>query len=401
MKRFILRPAFLLGALLTIFTAKIQAQDLNAATLLTRSEQYDKAGAMLQELIQKEPANSKNYFFLGENYLLDYFADTISNSLTLAAKSAKDVYQKGVQANPGDPLNYIGLAKVAYYLGDDKTASEMRAKAKSFLLPYKNIKKIVPPAKDYAFTLAKIAESYIKDGEVDTAVALPLIREAIRIDNKSRDVFLIAGDIYILVNDGSRAIALYNQAQFADPQSPTANMKIGNIYVKGRALSSAIPYFEEAIKLNANYAPAYRELGQVYWLAQRLDKSKENFNKYLELTAGNIPAKILYVKSLFYAKDYDEVIKNVEEILAVDKSRTYMNRIAGYSSFEKTPPDYNKALSYMEELFRTVSPERILWKDYHYMARILVKKNQNYPKMADELTGLEQQLEKEKSRYGS
>ncbi len=48
---------------------------------------------------------------------------------------------------------------------------------------------------------------------------------------------LIAGDIYILVNDGSKAISFYNQAQFADPKSPTANMKIGNIYVKGPCTS--------------------------------------------------------------------------------------------------------------------------------------------------------------------
>ena len=111
--------------------------------------------------------------------------------------------------------------------------------------------------------LAKIAESYIKDGKVDTSLALPLIREALRID-KGRDVYLAEGDIYILLNDGSKAIASYKLAQFADPQSPTAAMKIGNIYVKGRALQAAIPYFEEAIKLNANYAPAYRELGQLY-----------------------------------------------------------------------------------------------------------------------------------------
>ena len=45
----------------------------------------------LQQLIQKEPANSKNYFYLGENYLADYFADTISNSLTVAAKAAKEI----------------------------------------------------------------------------------------------------------------------------------------------------------------------------------------------------------------------------------------------------------------------------------------------------------------------
>ena len=85
--------------------------------------------------------------------------------MTVAAKSAKEIYQKGVDANPNDPLNYIGLAKVAFYLDDNKTATEMRTKARSFLLPYKNIKKIVPPAPDYAFTLAKIAESYIKDGQ--------------------------------------------------------------------------------------------------------------------------------------------------------------------------------------------------------------------------------------------
>ncbi|MCE5347455.1 MAG: tetratricopeptide repeat protein [Bacteroidales bacterium] len=401
MKRLILRPAILLAVFLTVSAISTQAQDLNSAQLLTRSEQYDKAEAMLKELIQKEPGNSKNYFFLGENYLLDYFADTISNSLAVAAKSAKEIYQKGVEANPNDPLNYVGLAKVAYYLGDDKTAVDMRAKAKSFLLPYKSLKKINPPAKDYAFALAKIAESYIKDGEVDTSLALPLIREAVKIDSKNKDIYLIAGDIYILVNDGSKAIMNYNNAQFADPQSPTANMKIGNIYVKGRALNAAIPYFEQAIELNANYAPAYRELGQLYSLAQRFDQSKEYFKKYLELTAGNIPAKTRYVNALFYAKEYDEVVKNVEEIFQVDKSRTYMNRIAGYSCFEKTPPDYDKAQSYMETLFKTVSPERIIFKDYHYMARILLKKNQDYPKMVDELNSLKPRLENEKSKYAS
>jgi tetratricopeptide (TPR) repeat protein len=398
MKRLILKPAILLGALLTVCSFRIYAQDLDAATLLTRSEQYDKAEEMLKQLIQKEPGNSKNYFFLGENYLLDYFADTISNSLTVAAKSAKEVYQKGVEANPNDPLNYIGLAKVANYLGDEKTAGEMRAKAKSFLLPYKNVKKVVPPAKDYAFTLAKIAESYIKEEKVDTSIALPLIREAIRIDNKNRDVYFIAGDIYILVNDGSKAISFYNQAQFVDPKSPTANMKIGNIYVKGRAYQAAIPFFEQAIELNSTYAPAYRELGQVYLLYQKFDQSKEYFRKYLDLTAGNIPAKSKYVNALFFAKDYEGVIKNVEEIFLVDKSRTYMNRIAGYSCYEKTPPDYDKALAYMETLFKTVNPERIIPKDYYYMARILLKKNQGYPKMVDDLNSISAQLEKEKSK---
>ncbi len=401
MKRLILKPVLILGVFLSIFSIYLQAQDLNSATLLTRSEQYDKAGEMLQQLIQKEPGNSKLYFYLGDNYLLDYFSDTISNSLAVATKAAQELYQKGVEANPNDPLNYTGLAKVAFYNGDDKTANDMRTKARSLLLPYKNIKKINPPAKDYAFALAKIAESYIKDDKVDTSLALPLIREAVKIDNKSRDVYLIAGDIYMLVNDGSKAIMNYNQAQFADPQSPTANMKIGFVYVKGRALQAAIPFFEQAIELNTNYAPAYRELGQLYAQAGRFDQSKQYFQKYLDLTAGNIPAKIRYVTALFYSKEYDEVIKNVEEIFKVDQSRTYMNRIAGYSSYEKTPPDYNQALAYMEKLFETVAPERIIQKDYLYMARILLKKNETYSKMLADLHSLELQMEKMKAKYAT
>jgi tetratricopeptide (TPR) repeat protein len=402
MKRSFFKKGFILAALMAgTIISNVQGQDLNSARLLTKSEQYDKAGAMLEKLVQSEPGNSKNYYFLGENMLLEYFADTISNSLTLATTNAKNIFNKGVNANPNDPLNYVGLAKVAVLLDDDKTADEMRAKAKSFLLPFKNIKKIVPPANEYALALAKIAESYIKDGEVDTSKALPLIRQAISIDPKNPNIFLIAGDIYILAHDGSNSIKNYNLAQFLDPKSPTAAMKIGNIYVRGKSLQAAIPNFEDAINLDANYAPAYRELGQLYYLAGRLDQSKANYKKYLDLTAGNIPAKTRYVNALFYAGDYDEVIKNVEEILAVDNSRAYMNRLAGYSYYEKKPADYDKALFYMEQLFKTVPADRILPKDHHYIARILMKKNQNYLKMADDLSASDQQLQKDKAKYNS
>ena len=404
MKRSTLRKWLFLTVILSgIVAISINAQDLNSALLLTKSEQYDKAGEILQQLIQKEPSNSKYYFYLGENTILEYYADTISNSFSLAMTNAKDSYQKGANANQSDPLNYTGLAKVAFLSGDTKTADEMRTKAKSYLLPYKKIKKMVPPAKEYALALAKIAESYIdlNQRKVDTALALPLIRQALTIDTKNPEIFIITGDIYILANDGSNSIKNYNLAQFADPTSPTAAMKIGSIYVRSKNLNAAIPYFEEAISLDANYAPAYRELGQLYWMAQRLEQSKENYKKYLDLSAGNIPAQTRYVTSLFYAGDYNEVIKNVEEIMAVDKSRAILNRLAGYSYYEMKSPDYNKALLYMDELFKSLSEDRIIWKDHHYMARIIMKKNQNYPKLLEELGNLEQQLDKEKARYAS
>ncbi len=402
MKRSKLSPVFLLAVLISVsLNGNLQAQDLNSGILLTKSEQYDKAEEVFKQLIQNEPSNAKNYFYYGENYLLNYFADTISNSLAVATQEARAIYQKGVDANANEPLNYIGLAKVALYLGDNTTAEQMREKAKSFLLPYKKIKKMTPPAPEYAFILAKIGESYINGNLVDTSKALPLIRQALTIDPKNPDIYLIEGDVFMCLSMGSEAIKSYTMAQYYNPQSPTANMKIGYVYVRGRALQQAIPYFQEAINLDPSYAPAFRELGQLYWLARKLDLSKENYKKYLELTAGNMPARIRYVNSLFYAKDYEEVISNVEEILKVDQSRLYINRLAGYSNFEKENPDYDKALGYMETLFKSLDADRLLKKDYHYMAKILLKKYQDYPAKVDELAKLNAQLDKEKSKYNA
>jgi tetratricopeptide (TPR) repeat protein len=402
MKRSILKPGLLMTGMicaLLISSYRLNAQDLKSATLLTRSEAYDKAGDMFKKLIASEPGNSRNYFYYGENWLGDFFSDTISNNLASFTKEAKALYEKGVGANPNEPLNYIGLAKVAFFNGDSKTADEMRAKAKSFLLPYKSIKKINPPAKDYAYVLAKIAESYISATfKVDTSKALPLIREALRINFKDADIYLIAGDIFNLKNDGSNAIKNYNLAQEYDPASPTANMKIGSIYVKAKNLTAAIPYFEQAISLNANYAPAYRELGALYSMARRYDDAKKYYEKYLELTQGNIPAKISYVRSLYFAGEYDQVIKNIEDIFKVDNSKTYLNRLAGYSAYDKKDPDYNMALHYMEELFKDLPPDLLIKRDYLYLARILLKKNQNYQNLLRDKDRMAVQLPKEKAR---
>ncbi len=379
-----------------VFGSGLKAQSLEEARTFTKNELYDKAEEVFQQLIKSDPSNSKVYFHYGENKLLDFFSDTISNSITVATKEAADIFNKGVEANAADPLNYIGLAKVAFYQGDNDKAQELRVRAKSLLPPYKKIKKIDNP-KEYAYALSKIAESYIRFEQVDTSKALPFIREALTIDPRNSEVYIIAGDIYILVNDGSKAIKNYNLAQDWDLQSPTANMKIGSIYVKGRNLMAAIPYYEQAIALDENYAPAYRELGQLYSMAGRFNDSKKYFEKYLELTQGNIPAKIRYVNALFYAKEYEEVIKNVEEIFAIDNSRTYMNRIAGYSAYEEG--NFELAQQYMDRLFANLDEERLIKKDYIYYARILARKNQDYSKLVIEADNEADELSKLQARY--
>lgn len=392
--RFFKRSFLFFALLMVCGVAGLKAQTLDDAVRAMNNERYDRADSILQVLEKKAPS-SKIYFLMGESAMLNYFADTISNSLTAVANEAKAQFNKGISINANDPLNYVGLARISAYLGDDQTANSMRTKAKSFLLPYKKVTKI-PNAPDYAYTLAKLAESYIVFDKVDTTLALPLVREAVTINPKDSRIYIIAGDIYLLVNNGSLAIKNYNYAQDQDLKSPIANMKIGYIYYKGRNLMAAIPYYEQAIALDKNYAPGYRELGQLYSLAGRFADSKKYFETYLQLTNQNIPAKIRYVNALFYSKNYAEVIKNVQDIFAVDQSRTYLNRVAGYSSYEQG--NYADALNFMNQLFEKLPADRILKKDYIYLARIILKKNQNYPKLVTELDKANAELTKLKEK---
>jgi predicted Zn-dependent protease len=114
-----------------VFGTGLKAQTLDEARTFTKNEQYDKAEALFMQLIQKEPANSAIYFHYGENTLLNYFADTISNSLNIATKEAADIFDKGVAANAADPLNYIGLAKVASLNAQEAKAEELRVRQKA------------------------------------------------------------------------------------------------------------------------------------------------------------------------------------------------------------------------------------------------------------------------------
>ena len=379
--RFFRKISIALTLIMLFGAAGLNAQTLDEAITATHNEQFDKADQILQSLTKSAPS-SQIYYRLGENTMLNFLSDTISNSLKVVAAEAKQQFEKGIALAPNDPLNYVGLAKVASYLGDQQTADQMRLKAKSFLPPYKKVSKI-PNPQEYARTLAKLAESYIVFDQVDTTQAMPYIREALTIDQKNEMIYIIAGDLYLLKNNGSLAIKNYNKAQETDPKSPMANMKIGSIYFKSKNFGAAIPYYEQAIALDKNYAPAYRELGQLYAMAARLQESKTNYETYLRLTNQNIPAKIRYAISLFYSKNYPEVIKNIEEIFAIDQSRTYLNRLAGYSCYEQG--NYVQALAYLDRLFATLPADQILPKDYIYYSRTLLKKNLNYSKLVTEL----------------
>jgi hypothetical protein len=138
MKRSILRQVVLLAGFFTLSMSFYSGTGSETAILLTRSEQYDKAGEMLQDLIKKEPSNAVKITFT-----------LVKTSFWIILQIQYPIHWQ-LQQNPHRKYFRKVLRQIQMNLStildwqscfpnrdDSATADQMRSKARSFLLPYK------------------------------------------------------------------------------------------------------------------------------------------------------------------------------------------------------------------------------------------------------------------------
>lgn len=348
-------------------------QELNAALKLAASEQYEMAGQAFEALLKKVPGNGDAYYYYGETIIKDYLSDTLSNSLKEMATKANELFQKGIQQDPTNELNDVGLGAVILLRSSDTIAADKYFSKAEASLPLKQ--KFMSPRD--ARILANLGTSQLLGTVNRFNKAISYLQRAQEIDPNNATIHLDLGNVYIMQNDGKNALSSYNKALSLDPKSPLPKIKIGNIYIRATNLNAARPYLQEAREIDSTFAPVYRELGELYTMAGQFNLAKTNFRKFLDLSGNNTPAKIQYAKALFRSRDYATALETIEEILAVDKSRNYLNRLAAYCCYDKKPPELEKGKLYMETFFKNTDKESIIPRDYLYYSRILFKSAKN------------------------
>jgi tetratricopeptide (TPR) repeat protein len=349
------------------------ARDLSAALKLAVSEQYEEAEKAFADLLKREPNKGDVYYFYGETVIKDYLSDTLSNSLAEMAGEANALFAKGIQMDSTNMLNNVGLGAIRLLRSNDTIAADKYFSKAELSIPIK--KKQITPRHALILTKLGMAQLYGKVNRYGKAINY--LTKAKEIDPTNPLIFLTLGDVYIRQNDASNALANYKTALYLDPKSPLPKIKIGNIYTRVPNLNAARPYFEEARQIDSTFAPVYRELGELYTMAGQFNLSKANFRKFLELSGNNTPAKIQYAKALFRTKDYVTALEILEEVLAVDNSRNYLNRLAAFCCYESKPPQLEKGKKFIEEFFKNAKAESLIPRDYIYYGRILYKMGKN------------------------
>lgn len=353
------------------------SQTLGDAIKKTTNEQFEKADADFKKLLQAQPNNGEIYFYYGENYFKN---DNY--------EQAKVMYQKGSEVNATNPLPYVGLGKIQWY--QNKTAD---AKANFY-------KATTLAAGKNATVLMKIAETYINATTKDYAEANKLLEQAQKLEPKNPEVFLLKGDAVLeQSNDGSKAIANYEEAAKLDPKSVTATLRIGQLWSRAKNYTSAVEYYKKASLIDSSYAPAYREMAEIYFRAGQYPNAVAKYKRFLEIN-NDCDARGRYAGFLLEAKHYTESIEAAKEALKCDTTNVYTYRYLAYSSYEMNPPDYAGGLTSSNKFFAKIKPGvEILSKDYEYHAKLLSKNGKDSLAILDYMKALEQEPDKVELYY--
>jgi tetratricopeptide (TPR) repeat protein len=364
--------SIIIGILLLITSGMpANSQDLKSGIKQTRNEQYSRANKTFQSILQKNPKDGSIYYYYGDNFLQKYFSDTLSYNFSELSDSARKQFSSGLQTDPDNPLNYIGLGEIELIKRNMNEAQSYFDKSLS-LLPSRSNKNSSVSKKEQAVVYIKMANAFIKSKVNDSSKVFSLLRMADQLDKKNYDLYIVKGDAYFqILNDGSMAIENYRKAQDLNPLSPRAKLRTGQLWMKAANYPSALKYFSEAIKADSTYAPAYREMGYLLTKTNQQEKAKESFEKFLSLSAGNINTRIQYANILLNLKEYPEAIRQINVVMLKDSINNDFNRALGYSYFETG--QYEKGLFYMTKFFDNTKPTKLRTSDFIYYGRLLAK----------------------------
>ncbi|HKR05861.1 MAG TPA: tetratricopeptide repeat protein [Bacteroidia bacterium] len=346
-----MRIKFLMVAVIFSFAAN--AQTLNDALRLTDNEQYDVAEGVYKTLIQAEPKNGTYWFYYGDNFWKWENPD-----------SAKVCYEKGLQVEPPNPLNLVGIGKAL--LEQNKIAE-----AKSYF-----DKAIATAGAKLPQVQMETAEAFITSlKNKDLNYALTLLQKAAAADSKNPEVYILIGDAYTEQNDGSSAAENYNKALDLNKNLAKAVVRKGVLYKRSTNYEGAQAEFENAIKIDSMFAPAHRELGEIYFRLRKLDMAKNEYRKYLELSKNTSTARLRYASFLFLSKDFNGTLNEINQLKKMDPENLSLLRLSGYTYYEMN--DSVKALQTMQKVFEKVEESKRTQKDYNYYAKSLAQNAQD------------------------
>ncbi|SOE22664.1 hypothetical protein SAMN06298216_3077 [Spirosomataceae bacterium TFI 002] len=339
-----------LSAFLAAFSSN--AQTLEEGLKHLNAERYTAAGKVFQTLAETNPTE-ENLFQLGRYYLSIPEAKENLDKATEAFSKANSTDKNGTS------LGKIGMGAVKLAKGDYAGAKVDFASAVEKRKDSKN------PDNYY-----RIAEAYtLFPWANDPAEAIINIDKALELQEVKDNAayFKVKAAAYLIKNEGGdvmNALANAERIKSFDMASIYSNM--AKVWLQGKNYQEAKAAIDKSIAADPKHAPAYRYLSSFEQTYQRWDKSAAAAKLYLENSDGDCGAKLRYAQIAFIAKDWDNVLKTINEIKDCNKN-PIVHRLEGISKFEQNKPI--EAIPALTKYIDVAPKEEIYGLDYGFLGR--------------------------------
>lgn len=273
--------------------------------------------------------------------------------------SAAFFFKKGTEVEEKNPMNWVGLARYYYQIGDS-----VQAKSK-----LKTASALSRNSQDYNLGMA---EMYMQQLPGMPDLADKYLNKAVE-QKSNPNAHILKGDYFLSKGDAGEAASEYKQAIFFDKRNPVPYYKAGIVYSKGRIYPEAINSMQKAIACDSGFIPAYRELGEIYLLHDKYRLAHEAYTKYISLIEPDTRDLIRYASIMVLDKDFESASKIIAKLKENNVQDPKLLRIQAYTDYETGKFDIG--LISMREFFAKANPEELITSDYEYYAYLLKKNN--------------------------
>ena len=342
-----------------LFANIIFAQSIDDGKNFMYYERYKSAKDVFQKILAANPANEEAAYWLGQAYI----APDDRSEKDIA--DAKALYQSKLTTNPNSPLLIAGMGHIELIEGKKQDARNRFETAISL-----SQGKSIPVLNAIGFANGNPDS---KNG--DAAYAIEKLKQATQIKKfNDPDVYANLGDAYRKFADGGNAILSYQAALAINPKYARAPFRIGRVYQTQGVMQEPIymKYYDDAIAMDPKYAPVYYNLFNYYY-ETNVAKAAEYLDKWLA-NSDNDPKACFYKASLKYAQGlFNEAILKADECIAAGGANPYPNLFGLKAYSYNRLKDSTNAKAMFEEFFKRQAPDKIGGGDYSTYATLLLK----------------------------
>ncbi|WP_235696102.1 tetratricopeptide repeat protein [Epilithonimonas caeni] len=302
------------------------------------SQKYAKAKQNFTDLINKDPKDASNYFYLGNTYLTQF--DPNFNE-------AQDNFNKGLAADPKSYLNKIGLASVKLGKGDKSAIAE--------------IQQIVKDSKErdaeVLFRAGEALTLFEKNSSPDLAITF--LNKAVEKAQKNgvpANYYYSLGDAYRLKKDPGNAMSAYDKALEVAKSKASVYTRMGTLWMAAQRWQQAKENIDKAIAVDPTYAPAYKALAGFNIKYQKNAEATQNLINYTKYADDDPYTKLEIAKLYFTNEDFANAKTTLDSVFdKVDDPIKY--RLRAYIQYGDG--DYTGAQQNIETFLSKAEKSRI------------------------------------------